>query len=462
MSEKQRTIGSAIFFAGKGLHTGVNINMTIKPAAAGFGIKFSRVDMDGCPVIDALAEYVTETSRSTVIERHGARISTVEHVMAALWGCGVDNALVEVDGPEVPIGDGSSLFWVGAIEKVGIVELNVPRVYYTVRERVVYSDQERGVELVVYPDDEFSAEVNVNFDSRVIGHQYARFVQGDDFGGDIAPCRTFVFLHDILPLLRSGLIKGGDLSNAVVVVERAIDSEQVGEITRMLGVDVGDDIGVGYMMKLRFDNEIARHKLLDLLGDLALVGVRIKGRVVASRPGHKANSELAKLMRRAIKADALKPEFKYDPNAVPVYDINQIQGLLPHRPPFLLVDKVMYMDESKVVGIKQVTMNEPFFVGHFPGNPVMPGVLQVEAMAQCGGILALSSVDDPEAYSTYFMKIDNVKYRQMVVPGDTLMFVLELTEPIRRGIVQMRARAYVGDVLVTEASLMAMITKDKK
>lgn len=464
MSQKQRTLSSAFDFQGKGLHTAIVINMTVKPAAAGHGIKFARVDLEGCPTVAALAENVKETSRSTVLEKGEVRVSTVEHILASLWGCGVDNALIEVDGPEVPIADGSALSWVQIVEKIGTTEQDSDRRFYDISEKLTFADPDRGVELVVYPDSQFSATVNIDFNSKVVGKQFATLNSFEDFASEIAPCRTFVFLHEIEPLIKENLIKGGDIHNAIVIIERPMSKEASDELSSMLGIDQFDGQTPGYLngMELRFDNEIARHKMLDLMGDLALIGVRIRGHVMATKPGHYANTEFAKIVRKAIKADESKPPFKYDPNAIPVYDINQIRSILPHRPPFLLVDKIMYCDQRSIVGIKQVTMNEPFFVGHFPDEPVMPGVLHLEAMAQCGGILALGTLPDPENYSTYFMTIDAVKYRRKVVPGDTLMFALELTEPVRRGIVKMSAKAYVGDTLATEAQLMAMITKDKK
>lgn len=463
MQVKQQTLANNITFSGKGLHTGVNVTMTIKPAEEGFGIKFCRVDLEDTPIIEALAENVKETSRSTVLEKRGVRVSTVEHIMAALWGAGIDNALIEVNAAEAPISDGSARVWIKEIQNAGIIEQQANRIYYSIAEKTVFSIPERGVEIVAYPDEDFSMVVNVDFNSKVIGKQYAVLNNIDEFPTQIAPCRTFVFLHELEPLLAANLIKGGDLDNAIVIVENPLPAAEAAKIAALCNSKAVEADRQGYLgnLELRFDNEIARHKMLDLMGDLALIGVRIRGKIFATRPGHGANTEFAKLIRKSIKRDIDKPAYKYDPNAEPLMDINQIKATLPHRSPFLLVDKVMAMDSTSVIGIKQVTMNEPFFVGHFPEEPVMPGVLQVEAMAQCGGILALSSVPDPENYSTYFMKIDNVKYRRKVVPGDTLMFHLELSEPIRRGIVQMNARAYVGDTLVTEAFLMAMISKRK-
>ncbi len=466
MTEKQQTLAAAVAFSGKGLHTDAAVSGRIVPAEAGHGIKFCRTDLADKPVIEALADNVTQTSRSTTLEKGSGKVCTVEHLMAALWGMGVDNALVEIDGEEVPIVDGSARPWIELIEKAGLVEQEAERKYYEISEKTCFSMPDKGVEIVAYPDQECSLMVGVDFNSEVVGKQYAVFEGGaEEFKAQVAPNRTFVFLHDIEPLIQNNLIKGGDLSNAIVVVEKPLAAAEAQKIARLFGKEQ-EGIGAdkrGYLsnLNLHFDNEIARHKLLDLYGDLALVGVRIKGKVFATKPGHTANTEFAKLLRKHIKRDADKAPFRYDPNAVPVYDINRIKATLPHRPPFLLVDKIIHITATQVVGIKNVTMNEPFFVGHFPDEPVMPGVLQVEAMAQCGGILALSTVPDPENYSTYFMTIDGVKYRQKVVPGDTLMFVLELEEPIRRGIVKMVARAYVGDTLVTQAHLMALVSKTK-
>lgn len=467
MTEKQKTLAAPVSFTGKGLHTGVTVNLTVSPAAEGYGIKFCRTDLEDKPIIDAIADNVTHTSRSTVLEKKGTEgvsVGTIEHLMAALWGMGVDNALVEIDGEEVPIVNGSAQPWAEMIAKVGVVDQAADRKFYEIKEKTTFSIPENGVEIIAYPDDQFSIVVNVDFNSQVVGKQYATFTLGaDDFAKEVAPSRTFVFLHEIEPLIQHNMIKGGDLDNAIVIVEKPLANTEAEKIAKLFGKEgVGAD-KQGYLsnVELHFENEIARHKLLDLMGDLSLVGMRIKGRIFATRPGHKANTEFAKILRKNIKRDQSKPPYTYDPNATPVYDINRIKATLPHRPPFLLVDKIIHITQTEVVGIKNVTMNEPFFVGHFPVEPVMPGVLIVEAMAQCGGILALSTMEDPENYSTYFMSIDGVKYRQKVVPGDTLMFVLELEEPIRRGIVKMASKAYVGDTLTTEAHLMAMITKNR-
>lgn len=463
MPVKQITISAEFTVKGKGLHTGAQVTMTVKPAPANTGIFFRRTDIEGSPIIEAIADNVKETSRSTVLAKREAKISTVEHILAALWGCGVDNAEIAVDAAEVPIGDGSAGQWVEQIQTVGLTEQDADRVYYNITEKTVFSNPERGVEIVAYPDSEMSVSVNVDFNSTVIGNQYATLNSIEDFATEIAPCRTFVFLHELEPLINANLIKGGDLENAIVIVERPLplaEAQKIADLCKSKAVEA-DKKGYLGNLTLRFDNEIARHKMLDLMGDLALIGQRINGKIFATRPGHAANTEFAKIVRKAIKRDAEKPTYRYNPNTVPLIDINGIKNILPHRPPFLLVDKIMEMDSQSVIGIKQVTMNEPFFVGHFPEEPVMPGVLVIEAMAQCGGILALSTVPDPENYSTYFLKIDNVRFKRKILPGDTLMFQLELTEPIRRGIVQMQAKAYVGDSLATEAILVAMISRNK-
>ena len=457
MSQKQQTLNGPLSFQGKGLHTGLNVQMTFLPAEAGSGIRFRRTDLEGAPEVEALADYVVDTSRGTTIERKGVRVSTIEHVMAALWSCGVDNAVVEVDAPETPIMDGSAREYAEAIASVGLQEQDADRVYYDINEKTVFSIEDKGVEIAAYPDDKFTVNVNIDFNSKILGNQYARLDNIENFSSGIAPCRTFVFLHEIEQLLQHNLIKGGDLDNAIVIVERDITPEELERLSKLCNkADIKVTKGYLNNLKLRFPNECARHKLLDVLGDLALIGVRIRGSIVANKPGH-----FAKLVRKNIKRDSVRPSYRYNPNTEPEYDINQIRSMLPHRPPFLLVDKVMHVDSEHVIGIKNVTMNEPFFVGHFPQEPVMPGVLIIEAMAQCGGILALHDIPDPENYSTYFMKIDGVKFRGKVVPGDTLQFELRLVEPIRRGIVLMEAKAFVGDQLKTEALMMAQVARNK-
>ena len=463
MSLKQQTLKAPISFSGKGLHTGVQVTMTVKPAPADTGIVFRRTDLEGSPVIPALCDYVVDTSRGTTIELNGARVATIEHIMSALWTLGVDNAEIDIDAPETPIMDGSAREYADAIVETGLEEQAADRNYYQVTEKMVYTIPEKGVAIILYPDDEFSVSLHVDYNSKVIGNQYATFVPGDNYAAKIAPCRTFVFLHELEPLMKMNLIKGGDLDNAIVVVENPVSDEQFDHLKKIFNKQ---DIRItgGYLnnLELRFNNELARHKLLDLLGDFALLGRRIKGRVWATRPGHFANTEFMKQTKRTIRKEGEKPRFKYDCRQTPLYDINAIRRMLPHRPPFLLVDRIFHRDEQSVAGIKNVTMNEPFFVGHFPEEPVMPGVLIVEAMAQCSGILVLGTVPDPENYSTYFMKIDSVKFKRKVVPGDTLQFEIQLLEPIRRGVAVVEGKAFVGETLACEAVMMAQIVKNKQ
>ena len=463
MSTKQQTLKAPISFTGKGLHSGVKVTMTINPAEAGTGIVFRRTDIEGQPVIPALCDHVVDTSRGTTIEAGGHRVSTIEHVMSALWTLGVDNAVIDIDAPETPILDGSAREYARAIAETGLTDQDAERTFYHVTEKMVYTIPEKGVAIILYPDDEFSVSVHVDYNSKVIGNQYATFNPGDDFTNKIAPCRTFVFLHELEPLMKMNLIKGGDLDNAIVVVENPVPDEQLEHLKKLF--DKPDiEIKSGYLnnLELRCNNELARHKLLDLLGDFALLGVRIKGRVWATRPGHFANTEFMKQLKHAIRKAGEKPRFTYDCRKPALYDINDIRRMLPHRPPFLLVDRIFHCDSSSVAGIKNVTMNEPFFVGHFPEEPVMPGVLIVEAMAQCSGILVLGGVEDPENYSTYFMKIDGVKFKRKVVPGDTLQFEIHLLEPIRRGVAVVEGKAFVGETLACEAVMMAQVVKNRK
>ena len=449
-------------FSGKGLHTGVLVTMTVNPAPADHGIVFRRTDVEGTPTIPALCEYVTDTSRGTTIERDGVRVSTIEHIMSALWTLGVDNALIDIDGPETPIMDGSAKAYAEQIQTVGTEEQAAERRFYEVREKQVYTIPEKGVAIVLYPDEEFSVSVHVDYNSKVIGNQYAVFAPGDDYTEKIAPCRTFVFLHELEPLFKMNLIKGGDLDNAIVVVENPVSDEQLDHLKKIFNKQ---DIRVtgGYLnnLQLRANNELARHKLLDVLGDFALLGMRIKGRVWATRPGHFANTEFMKQIQRTIRREGVKPRFKYDARRAPLYDINEIRALLPHRYPFMMVDRIFHIDGTSIAGIKNISINEPFFQGHFPQEPVMPGVLLVEAMAQCGGLLVLSGVENPQEYSTYFLRIDNVRFKHKVTPGDVLQLEAELTSPVRRGIVSMECKAFVGDTLVCEAELMAHIAKTK-
>ena len=464
MAEKQKTVAKEITLSGKGLHTGLFVNMIIKPAEANHGIRFMRVDLEENPVVHAIADNVIDASRGTTLDENGVRIATLEHLMATLVGLGIDNALVELDGPEVPIFDGSAKQLYEAITNAGIKELEADKKYFELKERVEIIDVDKGIEIVAFPDDHFSITVQIDYNSKVLGNQYASLNSLADFGKEIAPCRTFVFLHELEALVKHNLIKGGDVDNAIVIVDRQVSQDELDKLSALFNkpkVSVQPE-GVLNNIELRFRNEPARHKLLDMIGDLGLVGMPIKARIIASRLGHHANTEFAKMLRKIIKKESLKPSVpKYNPNDPPILDINQIMKVLPHRPPFLLVDKIILRTETMIAGIKNVTMNEPFFVGHFPSEPVMPGVLIVEAMAQCGGLLALNTVTDPENYLTYFLKIDKVKFKKKVVPGDTLIFKLELIEPIRRGIVSMWGQAFVGDTVVTEAELCAQISKVK-
>jgi UDP-3-O-[3-hydroxymyristoyl] N-acetylglucosamine deacetylase/3-hydroxyacyl-[acyl-carrier-protein] dehydratase len=464
MAEKQKTLAKDVSLTGKGLHTGLHVNLVIKPAVANHGIRFMRIDLDENPIVHAIVDNVVDTSRGTTLDENGVRIGTIEHLLAAITGHRIDNALIEIDGPEAPILDGSSKPIYDAIEAAGTVELEADRKYFELKERIEFIDIDKGIEIVAFPDDHLSLTVQIDYNSKVLGNQYASMNSLSEFGKEISPCRTFVFLHELELLVKHNLIKGGDVDNAIIIVDRQVTQE---ELDRLAGIFNKPKVsvqpeGVLNNIELRFRNEPARHKLLDMIGDITLVGMPIKARIIASRPGHHANTEFAKLIRKTIKKENLKPAVpKYSPNETPLLDVNQIMKVLPHRPPFLLVDKIIAKADNMIVGVKNVTMNEPFFVGHFPQEPVMPGVLIVEAMAQCGGILALGSVPDPENYSTYFLKIDKVKFKRKVVPGDTLIFKLELIEPIRRGIVTMWAQAFVGENLVTEAELCAQIAKNK-
>jgi UDP-3-O-[3-hydroxymyristoyl] N-acetylglucosamine deacetylase/3-hydroxyacyl-[acyl-carrier-protein] dehydratase len=464
MSEKQRTLAKEISLTGKGLHTGINVTITFKPAPANHGYKFCRVDLPGKPVIDALAEHVTDTSRGTTLVQNNASVQTIEHVLAALHGLRVDNALIEMNGPEAPIMGGSSWKFVDAIKEAGIVDLKEDRNYFVVKQKITYSDEEHGVDLIVYPDDHFSINVLIDYNSHILGNQYAILDTIDDFEKEISRSRTFVFFHELEPLFKMGLIKGGDLDNAIVILEKEVDQAEIDRIAKLFnrpGIST-HTAGILNNTELRFPNEPARHKLLDIMGDLSLVGHPIKGKVVATRPGHLANTRLAKIMRQEMKKALSKKDVPvYDPSQPPVFTVEEIKKRLPHRFPFLLVDKIIALEESSIVGIKNVTFNESFFQGHFPEEPVMPGVLLVEALAQTGGLLVLSTVEDPEKYSTYFLKIDKVKFKSKVVPGDTVILKMELTDLIRRGIVTMFGQAFVGNKLVLEGELTAQVVKNK-
>lgn len=460
--QKQNTLAASFSLQGKGLHSGLNIEVSFNPAPENHGYKIKRVDLPEQPVIDAVAENVINTQRGTVIGRKDIQISTIEHAMAALYAMGVDNCLIEVNAPEFPILDGSARHYVEEIQKVGLQEQNAARDYYIVKHKVEVKDKETGASIMLLPDDHFCVNTLISFNSPVLNNQFATMNDVKDFPTEIAASRTFVFVRELEMLLQNNLIKGGDLDNAIVIYDQKVSQEALDKLADMMNVPHQNIQELGYINNepLVFDNEPARHKLLDVIGDIALIGKPIKGRVIATRPGHSINNKLARIIRKQIKLNDVQAPI-YDPNAEPVMDINRIRELLPHRYPFLLVDKIIELGKNYIVGVKNITTNEPFFQGHFPQEPVMPGVLQVEAMAQTGGLLVLNTVDEPERYSTYFMKIDGVKFRQKVVPGDTLILRLELLAPIRRGISTMKGYVFVGDKLVSEAEFMAQIIKNK-
>jgi UDP-3-O-[3-hydroxymyristoyl] N-acetylglucosamine deacetylase/3-hydroxyacyl-[acyl-carrier-protein] dehydratase len=463
MGKKQKTIQKEVSLSGVGLHTGVTVTMTFKPAPVNHGFAFVRMDLEGTPTVEAKAEYVVNTQRGTNLEKNGVQIQTSEHVLAAAVGLDIENLLIEINASEPPIMDGSSKFFVEALEKAGIQELEADIEEYIVKEIISYKDEASGSEIILMPSDEYQVTTMVDFGTKILGTQNATLATISDFKEEIAAARTFSFLHEIEMLLENDLIKGGDLNNAIVYVDKELSESTMQKLKKAFNKD---DISVqsnGILdnLNLHWANEAARHKLLDVIGDLALVGTRIRGKVIANKPGHLVNTLFAKKLSKIIKSEKRNKVPNYDLNLPPLLDIHQIMDILPHRPPFLLVDRVLELSSTHVVGMKNVTMNENFFVGHFPGSPVMPGVLQVEAMAQCGGILVLSTVADPENYLTYFMKMDNVKFKQKVLPGDTLIFKCDLITPIRRGICHMQAYAYANGKLVAEAELMAQISKIK-
>ena len=459
--DKQHTLGSAISISGTGLHTGSKVDMTLKPANPGFGFQFQRVDMPGQPVIKADCDLVTDTSRGTTLEDNGAKVSTVEHILAALVGMGVDNCLIELNGPEIPIMDGSSAPFVEIIEKAGVLEQDAAKQWYFIDQNISHYDEKKRVEMTALPATEYKITTLIDFNSPVLGTQHAGLKHMGEFKSEIASCRTFVFLHELEMLLEHNLIKGGDINNAIVVVDKPVTEDEMERLAQAFGRKKMEVKSEGYLnnLELRFPNEPARHKLLDVVGDLALIGYPIKAHIIANRPGHSTNVDFARVIKQYIKKNKqLKNIPVYDPNQPPVYSLQQIEKTLPHRHPFLLVDKIIELSDKQIVGVKNVTFDEWFFKGHFPNKPVMPGVLQVEALAQCGGILAINAMP-PGEYDTYFIKIDNVKFKQKVVPGDTMILKMELLSPIRRGICEMRGTVYVGNKVATEGDLMAQLVK---
>lgn len=466
MSDFQKTLKEEFQISGIGLHTGEKVTMTIKPAAEDHGYVFQRIDLEGKPTVKADLDYVTHTERGTSLEQNGAVVNTTEHILAALYGLEVDNALIELDGPEIPILDGSSKFFVDAIQKAGIVDQKKEKNYFVLSENVAFENEKKQVEMLAVPtpEGEFRITVMVDYQSPLLGTQHASMYHVGEFATEISKCRTFVFLRELIQLVNHGLIKGGDVENAIVMVDTNISEEEKERLATTFNRDKSElqKIGIGILnnVELQYENEPARHKLLDIVGDLALIGRPFKGHILAARPGHQTNVEFGKMLRNImLKAESSEPKFNIEADAV--YDINQIEKMLPHRYPFLLVDKIIGVDDNSITGVKNVTRNEPFFNGHFPEEPVMPGVLQIEAMAQVGGIFALHSVDEPERYSTYFLKIDNVRFKQKVIPGDSVVFHLTLLTPIRRGIVHMEGKAYVRNKLVFQAEMMAQVIKNK-
>ncbi len=461
-SNKQKTLSGSFSLYGKGLHTGLNLTVTFNPAPENSGYVIQRIDMEGEPTIEAIAENVTDTRRGTVLEKGGVRVSTVEHGLSALYALGIDNCLIQVNGPEFPILDGSAAMYVEMIQKVGIHEQNAQKDFYIIKHKIEVKDQ-NGSCITILPDEEFSVTAMCSFESKFISSQFATLDKIETYATEIAPARTFVFVRDIMPLLEANLIKGGDLTNAIVIYEREVTQEKLDKLADILNVPHMDATKIGYIQPrpLMWDNECTRHKLLDIIGDMALIGRPIKGRIIATRPGHTINNKFARLMRKEIRKHEVQAP-SYDPDEEPIMNNERIRQLLPHRYPMQLVDKVIAIGPTTIVGVKNVTANEPFFQGHFPNEPVMPGVLQIEAMAQCGGLLILGQLEDPEKWSTYFLKINDVKFRKKVVPGDTLIFKVELLSPVRHGISSMKGYMFVGDQIVSEATFTAQIIKNRE
>ena len=459
---KQTTLGGSFSLFGKGLHTGLSLTVTFNPAPENTGYKIQRIDLEGQPIIEAIADNVVETKRGTVLQKGEARVSTVEHGMSALYALGIDNCLIQVNGPEFPILNGAADMYVEKIESVGIIEQNAPKDYYIIRKKIEVRDDETGSVITILPDNDFSITAMCSFHSQFVNSQFATLDNIKNYTNEIAPARTFVFVQDILPLLEANLIKGGDLDNAIVIYARQLEQNKLDKLADLLKVPHMDATKIGYIQHrpLQWDNECTRHKLLDIIGDMALIGKPIKGRIIATRPGHTINNKFARLIRKEIRKHEIQAPI-CDPNDEALMDNIRIRQLLPHRYPMQLVDKVVAMGATSIVGVKNVTANEPFFQGHFPEEPVMPGVLQIEAMAQCGGLLILSQLEEPERWSTYFLKIDDVKFRHKVIPGDTLLFRVELLHPLRHGISTMKGYVFVGDHIVSEATFTAQIIKNK-
>jgi len=461
----QKTLGNSIDFEGVGLHTGNKVKMTLEPAKENYGIKFQRIDLEKSPIIPASIELVNETQRSTTLEKDGIKIITVEHILSALYALGVNNVLIKINNQEIPILDGSSRFFVEGIQKVGLKNQTAPLKYVKLNKPIHYVDKETGSEILFVPANNFILSVVLDYENPALGTQYAEIRDLANYAKEIANCKTFVLLTELEKLSQANLIKGGDLHNAIVLIDRSdIKDEEIRNLAHLLGKDATDIKVNGTILnncELQFHNEPARHKLLDVIGDLALIGMPIVGHIITKKPGHKLNTSFAKILKKAMKEQEKEPRY-FDLTKKPLYDIVDIEKMLPHRYPFLLIDKVMEINENGIIGVKNVTMNENYFMGHFPSNPVMPGVLQIEAMAQAGGIFSLSKVEDPHLYSTYFMKIDNVKFKKKVIPGDTLVFELNLITPIRRGLVHMRGKGYVNGEVCIEAEMLASVVKDRE